>query len=128
MLKNNTAFSSFSVDDIEAARQFYGQTLGLELTDQMGGLELHTSGNAPMFIYSKPDHTPATFTILNFLVSNIDEVVGELKLKGVVFEHYDSEYMKTDDKGIARGDNLNSPSMAWFKDPAGNFLSVIEKK
>ncbi len=128
MLKEAKTFQSFSVNDIEKAREFYGQVLGLTLTDKMGGLELQLTESLPAFIYPKPDHTPATFTILNFLVDNIDEAVDNLKSKGVTFEHYDEEYIKTDNKGIARGDGVNGPNIAWFKDPAGNILSIIESK
>jgi hypothetical protein len=92
----------------------------------MGGLTLHIAGGMQVFVYGKPDHSPATFTILNFMVDNIEEAVDKLATAGVQFEHYDSEYMKTDSKGIAHGDGENAPNMAWFKDPAGNFLSVIE--
>jgi catechol 2,3-dioxygenase-like lactoylglutathione lyase family enzyme len=126
MLKDVPGFASFSVDDVEKARQFYGEILGLEITDKMGGLELHVASNVPVFVYSKPDHVPATYTVFNFIVENIEQAVDELSGVGVKFESYDSEYMKTDEKGIARGDGVNNPSMAWFKDPAGNVLSLIQ--
>jgi catechol 2,3-dioxygenase-like lactoylglutathione lyase family enzyme len=127
MFKNTQTFSSFSVNDIEKAREFYGQILGLEVSDQMGGLNLHIANGNPIFVYPKPDHAPATFTVLNFLVDNIDDVVDKLTQAGVRFEMYDQEHMKTDAKGIARGQG-EYPSIAWFRDPAGNFLAVIEKK
>jgi catechol 2,3-dioxygenase-like lactoylglutathione lyase family enzyme len=128
MFKTTQGFASFSVNDIEQARKFYSQTLNLEVTDQMGGLELHVPGNIPIFIYPKPDHQPATFTVLNFIVDNIEEAVDALAGAGIKFEQYDSQYMKTDSKGISRGDGSNGPTaMAWLKDPAGNFLSLIQK-
>lgn len=102
--------------------------LGLEISDvpQMHNLlELHITGSAPVLIYPKPDHAPAPFTILNFPVDNIDKTVAELTSRGVQFEHYDEEHLKTDDKGISRSEAVD---VAWFKDPAGNILSVIEEK
>ncbi len=129
MFKNTKAFSSFSVNDIKKAKEFYGVTLGLDLTEQPEGLALHIAGGGEIFIYPKPNHTPATFTILNFQVNNIDTSVDELVTKGIQFEHYDSDQMKTDEKGIARGIKMGmGPDIAWFKDPAGNFLSVLQEK
>ncbi|HMH70523.1 MAG TPA: VOC family protein [Candidatus Saccharimonadales bacterium] len=123
MLEDSKAFSGFSVDDIEKAKEFYGQKLGLTIKEIPQGLILETSGGAGTFIYPKPDHTPATFTILNFPVDNIDEAVDTLTSQGVTFEHYPE---MTDDKGIARGIAANrGPDIAWFKDPAGNVLSVL---
>jgi len=121
MLETNKAFSSFSVDDLEKAKQFYAQTLGLKVKESPEGLELHP-GQQSIFIYPKPNHEPATFTVLNFQVNNIDAVVDDLKQRGVNFEHYEGE-IKTDAKGIHRD---NGPTIAWFKDPAGNILSVVE--
>jgi catechol 2,3-dioxygenase-like lactoylglutathione lyase family enzyme len=121
MLETNKAFSSFSVDDLEKAKQFYAQTLGLKVKESPEGLELHP-GQQSIFIYPKPNHEPATFTVLNFQVNNIDTAVDELRQKGVNFEHYEGE-IKTDAKGIHRD---NGPTIAWFKDPAGNILSVVE--
>jgi len=121
MLETNKAFSSFSVNDLEKAKQFYGQTLGLKVKESPEGLELN-AGQQSVFVYPKPDHKPATFTVLNFQVNNIDAVVDDLKQKGVNFEHYEGE-IKTDAKGIHRD---NGPTIAWFKDPAGNILSVVE--
>ena len=123
MLEGNNAFSSFSVNDLEKAKQFYSQTLGLKVSESEMGLELHP-GDTDVFIYPKPNHSPATFTVLNFVVSDIDAAVDELKQKGVRFEHYDGE-IKTNEKGIHRN---GGPSIAWFKDPSGNILSVLEKK
>jgi catechol 2,3-dioxygenase-like lactoylglutathione lyase family enzyme len=123
MLETNKVFASFSVDDLQQAQEFYAQTLGLKIKESKEGLELH-SGETTVFIYPKPNHKPATFTVLNFLVSNIEATVDELKEKGVHFEHYDGE-IKTDAKGIHRD---GGPTIAWFKDPAGNILSVLEKE
>lgn len=121
MLESSKAFSSFSVNDLQKAKQFYGQTLGLKVKESPEGLELHP-GQQSVFIYPKPNHEPATFTVLNFQVSNIDAAVDDLKQKGVNFEHYEGE-IKTDAKGIHRD---GGPTIAWFKDPAGNILSVVE--
>ncbi len=127
MLKSDQAFSGFSVNDIPKAKAFYGQTLGLDVQDgPMGNLELKIGNGSHILIYPKPNHEPATFTILNFPVDNIDDAVDELTQKGVKFQHYDSEYLKTDEKGIARGGGDRGPNIAWFTDPAGNILSVLE--
>ncbi|MBI1276943.1 MAG: hypothetical protein GC179_02320 [Anaerolineaceae bacterium] len=126
MLKIDQAFSGFSVNDIAKAKEFYGKTLGVEVQDgPMGNLELKVGGTH-ILVYPKPNHEPATFTILNFPVDNIDEAVDELAKRGVKFQHYDSEYLRTDAKGIARGGGDRGPSIAWFTDPAGNILSVLE--
>ena len=127
MFRDTHAFSGFSVNDVQKARRFYGQTLGLEVSEvpEMEDLlELHIAGGAKVLIYPKPDHQPATFTILNFPVNNIEKTVMELAQRGVRFERYDGE-IKTDEKGIFRG---GGPLIAWFKDPAGNILSVLEEK
>ena len=130
MLRDSKAFGSFSADDIYKAQQFYSEALGLEveMNEQMGNiLQIKTGGGAHFIIYPKPDHVPATFTVHNFLVKDIDEAVTGLKQKGVSFESYDTAYMKTDENNIARGDGgEKGPSIARFKDPAGNILSVIE--
>ena len=125
MLKNTKAFSSFSVDDLQKAKEFYGATLGLDFSERPEGLELHVAGKTRIFIYPKPDHVPATFTILNFPVDNVDGAVRELTEHGVRFEKYNEGDYKTDEKGIFRANGLK---VAWFKDPAGNFLSVFEEK
>ena len=125
MLNDAKTFSSFSVDDLGKAKEFYGRTLGLEVAETPEGLELHLAGGAQTFIYPKPDHAPATFTILIFLVNEIDRVVAELGGRGVRFEQYDLGELKTDEKGIARGEKMG---IAWFKDSAGNILSVLEKR
>ena len=125
MFKDTKAFSTFSVNDLRKAKDFYGRVLGLEVSDMPEGLALRIAGGATIFIYPKPNHTPATFTILNFSVDDIEKAVDELTELGVVFEHYD-EPIKTDEKGIHRGEV--GPIVAWFKDPAGNILSVLEEK
>ncbi|MEQ9440863.1 MAG: VOC family protein [Cyclobacteriaceae bacterium] len=126
MLKHTKAFSGFSVNDLEKAKAFYGDVLGLDVKMQDGPmelLELHIEGGNNILIYPKPNHEPATFTILNFPVENIEETVDELTKRGVHFEQYEGE-IKTDEKGISRSDQ--GPDIAWFKDPAGNILSVLE--
>jgi catechol 2,3-dioxygenase-like lactoylglutathione lyase family enzyme len=124
MLADSKAFSGFAVPDIEEARGFYGDTLGLkvELMDGPGLLTLHLAGDRPTLIYPKPDFQPATYTILNFPGDDIDATVEELSARGVKFEQYDD--FGQDDKGVARGEG---PPIAWFKDPAGNILSVLEQ-
>lgn len=126
MFKDTKAFSSFSVDDADRARQFYADTLGLPVSrdDAMGGLlTLHLAGDREVLVYPKGDHVAATYTVLNFQVDDIDRAVDELTGRGVRLERYDG--MPQDDKGIMRD---NGPSIAWFTDPAGNVLSVIEQK
>jgi catechol 2,3-dioxygenase-like lactoylglutathione lyase family enzyme len=120
MLANTPAFSGFAVPDIDAARDFYVNALGLKVTEEMGLLTLQLAGDRPTIIYPKPDHTPATYTILNFQVEDIDAAVDELTSRGVTFERY--EGFPQDEKGVMRG---NGPDIAWFKDPAGNILSVL---
>jgi catechol 2,3-dioxygenase-like lactoylglutathione lyase family enzyme len=128
MFKAQAAFSGFSVDDLAKAREFYSGPLGLRVEDQEGmGMRLNLPGGGTVFVYPKPDHQPATFTILNFVVDDIDGAVDELTTHGVHFEHYEQGDMKTDPKGIARGKAVNmGPDIAWFKDPSGNFLAVLE--
>ena len=124
MLKESKAFSGFSVNDIQKAKDFYGRTLGLQVSESHGLLTLQLAGSNKVIIYPKVNHAPATFTVLNFPVENVDESVDELAERGVRFEIYDKSDIKTDEKGIMRG---NGPTIAWFKDPAGNVLSVIEE-
>jgi len=124
MLKESKAFSGFSVDNTQKAKEFYGRTLGLEVSESHGLLKLHLVGGTTVLIYPKPNHVPATFTILNFPVDNIEQAVDLLTKSGVRFERYEGE-LKTDEKGIFRG---GGPLIAWFKDPAGNILSVLEEK
>ena len=126
MFKAKSAFSGFSVDDLAKAKEFYAMTLGVKVDDEGVGMRLHLPGGGTVFGYPKDDHQPATFTILNFEVDNIDEAVDELTNRGVQFEHYE-DGPKTDKKGILRGREQNmGPDIAWFKDPAGNILAVIE--
>jgi predicted enzyme related to lactoylglutathione lyase len=126
MFKHTKAFSGFSVDDLQKAKTFYSEVLGLEVKDNpMGVIELHIEGGNHIIIYPKPNHVPATFTILNFTVDDIEKAVDALIAKGIAFEQYEGE-IKTDEKGISR--NPNGPKIAWFKDPAGNILSVLEQK
>jgi catechol 2,3-dioxygenase-like lactoylglutathione lyase family enzyme len=124
MFKDSKSFSSFSVNDIKKAREFYGGTLGLGVTETQEGLELHLAGGNTVFLYPKPNHTPASFTVLNFPVNNIEEAVDELIDVGLRLEHYELPELKTDKRGIAKGPGMK---IAWFKDPAGNILSVIEE-
>jgi predicted enzyme related to lactoylglutathione lyase len=124
MFKNTKAFSSFSVNDIQEAKEFYGKTLGLEVSEPEEGLGLKLAGGDEVFIYPKPNHEPASFTVLNFKVDNIEQTVDQLTKLGISFEHYDEPEMKTNEKGIAYGPP--GPNIAWFKDPAGNILSVLE--
>jgi catechol 2,3-dioxygenase-like lactoylglutathione lyase family enzyme len=123
MFKDAKAFSGFSVDDIAVAKEFYGGTLGVEVAENSGMLELHLGGGGRVLVYPKPNHEPATFTVLNFPVEDIEGAVDELTNRGVRFEHYDEGEMKTDERGIMRG---QGPLIAWFQDPAGNIMSVIE--
>jgi catechol 2,3-dioxygenase-like lactoylglutathione lyase family enzyme len=123
MLGDSKAFSGFAAGDIEKAKNFYGETLGLKVSEDHGLLTLHLAGGNNVLIYPKPNHLPATFTILNFPVNDVDQAVDELTRRGVRFERYDLPEIKTDKKGIMRG---NGPTIAWFKDPAGNILSVLE--
>ena len=125
MIRDANAFPSFSVDDLKRAKDFYGQVLGLDVDEKAEGLELHPGGGTTVFIYPKPNHEPASFTVLNFAVDDVDATVADLKKRGVRFESYDQPGIKTDEKGIARGEE-GGPTIAWFKDPAGNVLSVLQ--
>ena len=120
------AFSGFSVDDTAKAKEFYGQTLGLEVSEmpEMGLLQVGIANGGKVLIYPKPDHTPAAFTVLNFPVDDVDKAVDELTARGVRFEHYEGD-ITTDEKGIARD---GGPPIAWFRDPSGNILSVLEER
>jgi catechol 2,3-dioxygenase-like lactoylglutathione lyase family enzyme len=129
MFKAVAAFSGFSVDDQAKAKDFYTKTLGLELSDETMGLELKLPGGGTLFVYSKDGHQPATYTVLNFVVEDIDKAVDQLVGLGIEFEHYDNMPAKPDAKGILRGLAANQgPDIAWFKDPAGNILSVLQDK
>ena len=125
MFKDTKAFSGFSVNDLAAAKKFYGETLGLDVDQGPQGLRLKIAGGNATFVYSKTDHVPATYTILNFPVDDIDKAVDTLTAAGVNFEHYGQ---LTDARGIARGATTGGgPDIAWFKDPAGNILSVLQE-
>ena len=123
MFKNTKTFPSFSVNDLEKAKDFYGKTLGMEVADtpMPGALQIKANGNS-IFVYQKDNHEPASFTILNFPVDNVEQTVDELTKKGVKFEHYGGE-LATNDKGIHEDEHMQ---IAWFKDPAGNYLSVLK--
>jgi catechol 2,3-dioxygenase-like lactoylglutathione lyase family enzyme len=121
MFANTKAFSGFAVDDLPKAREFYGETLGLRTSEENDLLTLHIAGDRDILVYPKPDHTPADYTILNFPVDDIDDAVDALAARGVQFERY--EGFGQDEKGIVRE---QGPPIAWFKDPAGNILSVIQ--
>jgi catechol 2,3-dioxygenase-like lactoylglutathione lyase family enzyme len=123
MFSDTQAFSGFAVPDIDAARAFYADTLGLEVTEEHGMLTLHLAGDVPVLVYPKPDHTPATYTILNFRVDDIDAAVDGLTERGVQFERYDGA--PQDERGIMRE---GGPFIAWFTDPAGNVLSVLQDR
>ena len=125
MLNTSKAFSSFSVNDIQKAKDFYSQTLGVKVSheDEHDLLRLHVGNDAPVMVYPKPNHSAASFTVLNFEVADVDKAVDELTQRGVRFEKYNQPNLKTDERGIMRGDG---PVIAWFKDPAGNILSVVE--
>ena len=121
MFTNTKAFSGFAVDDVDKAREFYSETLGLEVSEENGLLTLHIADDRPTLVYPRPNHTPAEYTILNFPVDDIDQAVDDLTARGVQFERY--EGFDQDERGIMRGEG---PPIAWFKDPAGNVLSVIK--
>lgn len=124
MFTDTTAFSSFAVDDIDRARAFYGDTLGLRTSDEMGLLRLHLHGGHDVLVYPKPDHEPATFTVLNFAVDDIDAAVDALLERDVAFELY--EEFEQDERGIARSPGSGEgPDIAWFRDSAGNVLAVL---
>jgi catechol 2,3-dioxygenase-like lactoylglutathione lyase family enzyme len=126
MFENSKAFSGFAVDDIQKAQHFYGETLGVKTTlqnEENGLLTLHLAGDRDTLIYLSPNFTPASYTILNFPVDDIDKAVDELTARGVTFEQYDE--MPQDDKGVMRE---GGPYIAWFKDPAGNTLSVLQER
>jgi len=127
MLKDTPAFSGFSVDDLQAAQKFYGSVLGIKVEDTGMGLQLYLGGGCTVFVYAKDNHAPATYTMLNFVVTDIDTAVSKLIAKGVVMEIYPG--MHQDEKGIARGRvGHMGPDIAWFKDPAGNILAVLQNE
>jgi catechol 2,3-dioxygenase-like lactoylglutathione lyase family enzyme len=122
MFRESRAFAGFSSNDLAKSRDFYSKTLGLEVTEEMGNLTLHLGGGSTVIVYPKPNHQPATFTVLNFPVADIEKAVDSLAKAGVKLERYDG--FNQDARGIMRGDD--GPPIAWFKDPAGNILSVLE--
>ena len=124
MFKETQAFSGFSVNDIPRAKQFYGETLGLNVSEEYGMLQLQLATGATVLVYPKENHEPASFTILNFPVPDVEGAVDRLTEAGVPFEHYDEGELQTDEKGIFRGEG---PTIAWFRDPAGNIISVLEQ-
>jgi predicted enzyme related to lactoylglutathione lyase len=126
MLNESKAFSGFSASDIAKEKEFYASTLGVKVSESDGMLTLHLADGGKVIIYPKPNHVPATFTVLNFPVPSVDRAVEELTKRGVRFEVYDDPAIKTDSRGIFRG--AGEPTIAWFKDPAGNILSVLETK
>ncbi|MDX6444891.1 MAG: hypothetical protein QOH71_1965 [Blastocatellia bacterium] len=126
MFKNTQAFSSFSVDDLQRAKDFYAGTLELDVSEMPEGLALNIAGGGRVFLYPKPNHAPASFTVLNFPVDDIEQAVDELTTRGVSFEKYEGA-IETDSKGIHRSDE-GPAAIAWFKDPAGNILSVLQEK
>ena len=123
MFTDTRAFSGFSVNDVPKAKAFYSETLGLNVSEEYGMLTLHIAGGTNVLVYPKADHAPATFTILNFPVDDIDKTVEQLTERGVQFERYD--HIETDENGIFRGEG---PFIAWFTDPAGNVLSVLQER
>jgi catechol 2,3-dioxygenase-like lactoylglutathione lyase family enzyme len=128
MFRATAAFSSFSVDNIDKAKEFYGRTLGLELADNMGGLELHV-GDQRVFVYPKDDHKPASFTVLNFAVDDIGRACDDLTQRGVRFGYENDDKLNTDENGIHWGvEKGEGPNIAWFQDPAGNILSVVQDR
>ena len=124
VFKNSKVFSGFSVNDLQKAKEFYSKTLSFDVSEMDGFLNLHIGNDAKVLIYPKSNHIPATFTVLNLPVDNIEQAVDELTKRGVRFEIYNEADLKTDEKGICRDDG---PNIAWFKDPAGNILSVLEE-
>lgn len=123
MFGSNQVMSSFSSNDIAACKTFYGETLGFDVEEMMNGLVLKFGGGGQAFVYPKPNHEPATFTVLTIMVDDVEKAVDDLRAKGVTFEHYTEDPIRTDEKGIAR-DMGNA--IAWFKDPAGNIIGVAE--
>jgi predicted enzyme related to lactoylglutathione lyase len=123
MFKSTEAFSGFAVDDMQAAQDFYGETLGLDVSSDNGIMTLHLAGDRPTIVYPKPGHVPADFTILNFRVDDIEQAVDDLVARGVKLERYDG--FEQDERAIHRG---GGPYIAWFKDPAGNVLAVLQER
>ena len=127
MLKNNKAFSSFAANDLGKAKRFYGETLGLAVEERPEGLTVHVGDNTQILVYQSGAFSAPSYTILNFIVDDIEGTINELSNKGIKMEHYDMPNLKTDAKGIVRGP-VGPKAIAWFKDPAGNILSIIQEK
>ena len=127
MFKQSPTFSSYSIDDLAAARSFYGGMLGLEVDERPEGLAVKLGGGGYLFLYPKPNHQPASFTVLNFHVPNIEEAVSALRTRGVQFIHHDEPALKTDARGIHFGER-GPRAIAWFEDPAGNILAVLQPR
>ncbi len=128
MFTAKAAFAGFSVDNLDGAKEFYTKTLGLKVGNEQMGLQLDLPNGGALFVYEKDNHQPATYTVLNLVVDNIDEAVDDLSSKGVKFEIYPELPFKQDEKGIARSESPeDGPTIAWFKDPAGNILSVMQQ-
>jgi len=127
MFSFDKTFSTFSVNDLKTAKEFYNNKLGLDVKEQPEGLDLNLPDGQRVFIYPKPDHKHATFTVLNFQVRDVEEAVDELTAAGVQFEHYEGE-LQTDEKGIAHSNGMGPEAIAWFRDPAGNFISILKEK
>ena len=125
IFKEAKTFSSFSVTDLQQAKEFYGQKLGLRVSEQPEGLAINLPDGNSVFLYAKPNHTPASFTVLNFIIDDIEDAVDELGRLGVRMEKYNQPNLQTDERGIHRGGR--GPTIAWFKDPAGNIISVMEE-
>lgn len=130
MLTYTNTFGSFSVDDLPRAKEFYGQTLGFKIHDEgKMGFTLRLKGDTTIFIYPKVDHQPATFTVLNFAVQDINATMESMRNQGIQFVHYHSEHLPQDEQGVLRGLSADmGPDIAWFKDPAGNVLSVLQEE
>lgn len=127
-MKIDAAFSGYSTNDVEGAAKFYRDSLSIAATEDMGGLKLTFASGQQVFIYPKEDHVPATYTVLNFVVDDINAAVDELVAKGVVFEQYDTMPGQQDERGVLRGKDVGmGPNIAWFKDPSGNILALIEE-
>ena len=124
MLGDSPFFANFSVDDVAKAKEFYETTLGIKVVEEYGGLTLYNAQDATIFVYPKPDHAPAKFTVIHFPVKDVVQTVKDLKAKGVQFETYTEEPIKTDEDNVSRGMGM---TMAWFKDPAGNILGLMQQ-
>jgi catechol 2,3-dioxygenase-like lactoylglutathione lyase family enzyme len=127
MFRNTPAFAGFSVDNLNKAKEFYGQKLGLKVVETAEGLELHLAGGSTIFIYKSDDYTAPEHTVLNFVVDDIDSTIDELEKRGIRMEHYDLPGIKTDKRGVFKGSSGQPKAIAWFKDPADHILSVLQE-